>query len=147
MIFKLLTDSLFVDICRSNWLYSRKYGTVRYHPASSRFYLAVMTGTLPDFDARATCVKPANPACCVLGVRCWFYVNTRDKDGCGSAGGWGFRDYADRESLVKANRKQSSLVLGSPACWSADTMYCPSAPVAMLRSLTTHATPGRCMFV
>jgi hypothetical protein len=70
-MFKLLTDSLFVAICRSNWLYSSKYGTVWYHPASFRFYLTVfilcqfhrkMTSTLPDFDARATCVKPANPA-------------------------------------------------------------------------------------
>jgi hypothetical protein len=55
-----------------------KYGTVWYHPASSRFYLTIfilcqflrkLTGTLPDSDARATCVKLANPACCVLGVR------------------------------------------------------------------------------
>jgi hypothetical protein len=85
-MFKLLTDSLFVAICRSNWLYSRKYGTVWYHPASSKFYQTVfilcqfqgkLTGTLPNFDTRATCVKPANPACCVLGVRCWFYVNSR----------------------------------------------------------------------
>jgi hypothetical protein len=29
-----------------------------------------LTGTLPDSDARVTCVKPANSACCVLGVRC-----------------------------------------------------------------------------
>jgi hypothetical protein len=79
MMFELLTDSLFVAICRSNWLYSRKYGNVWYHPASSSFYLTVfilcqfqgkLTGTLPDSDTRATCVKPANSACCVLGVRC-----------------------------------------------------------------------------
>jgi hypothetical protein len=79
MMYELLTDSLFVAICRSNWIYSRKYGTVWYHLASSRFYLTVLircqfhvklTGTLPDSDARATCVKPANLACCVLGVRC-----------------------------------------------------------------------------
>jgi hypothetical protein len=85
MMFELLTDSLFVAICHSNWLYSRKYRTAWYHPASSRFYLTFfilcqfqgkLTGTLPDSDARATCVKPANSACCVLGVRCWFYVNT-----------------------------------------------------------------------
>jgi hypothetical protein len=84
MMFELLTDSLFLAIWHSNWLYSRKYRTVWYHPASSRFYLTVLilckfqeklTGTLPDSDARATCVKTANPACCVLGVRCWFYVN------------------------------------------------------------------------
>jgi hypothetical protein len=84
MMFRLLTDSLFVAIRRSNWLYSRKHRTAWYHPASSRFYLTVfilcqfqgkLTGTLLDSDARATCVKPANPACCVLGVRCWFYVN------------------------------------------------------------------------
>jgi hypothetical protein len=83
-MFELLTDSLFVAICRSNWLYSRKYKIVWYHPACSRFYLTAfilcqfqgkMTGTLPDSNARATCVKPANPACYVLGVRCWFYVN------------------------------------------------------------------------
>jgi hypothetical protein len=79
MMLNLLTDSLFVAICHSNWLYSRKYGTVWYYPTSSRFYLidfilcqfqGKLTGTLPDFDARATCVKPANSACCVLGVRC-----------------------------------------------------------------------------
>jgi hypothetical protein len=40
-MFKLLTDSLFVAICRFNWLYSRKYGTVWYHPTSFRFYLTV----------------------------------------------------------------------------------------------------------
>jgi hypothetical protein len=39
MMLKLLTDSLFVAICRSDWLHGRKYGTVWYHPASSRFYL------------------------------------------------------------------------------------------------------------
>jgi hypothetical protein len=79
MMFELLTDSLFVAICHSNWLYSHKYGTVRYHPASSRFYLTFFilyqfqgkwTVTLSDSDARATRVKPANSACCVLGVRC-----------------------------------------------------------------------------
>jgi hypothetical protein len=79
MMFELLTDSLYVAICHSNWLYSRKYGTVWYPPASSRFYLTVfilcqfqgkLTGTLPDSDARATCVKPTNSACYVLGVRC-----------------------------------------------------------------------------
>jgi hypothetical protein len=84
-MFELLRDSLFVAICRANWLHSRKYGTVWYHPTSSRFYLTVfilcqfqgkLTGTLPDSNARATCVKPANPACCVLDVRCRFYVNT-----------------------------------------------------------------------
>jgi hypothetical protein len=57
MMFKLLTDSLFIAICRSNWLHSRKYGTFWYHPASSRFYLTIfmlcqfqgkLTGTLPD---------------------------------------------------------------------------------------------------
>jgi hypothetical protein len=85
MTFGLLVDSLFVAICRSNWLYSRKYGTVWYHPTSSRYYLTVfilcqfqgkLTGTHPNSDARATCVKPTNSACCVLGVRCWFYINT-----------------------------------------------------------------------
>jgi hypothetical protein len=64
-MFELLTDSLFVAICHSNWLYSRKYGTVWYHPASSRFYLTVfilsqfqgkLTGTLLDSNAWATCV-------------------------------------------------------------------------------------------
>jgi hypothetical protein len=79
MMFELLTHSLIVAICHSNWLHSRKYGTVWYHPASSRFYLIVfilcqfqgkLTGMLLDSDAQATCVKPANSACCVLGVRC-----------------------------------------------------------------------------
>jgi hypothetical protein len=60
---KLLTDSLFVAICRFNLLYSRKYGIVGYYPASSMFYLTAfilcqfqgkLTGTLPDFDAQAT---------------------------------------------------------------------------------------------
>jgi hypothetical protein len=74
-----------VAICHSNWLYSHKYRTVWYHPVSSRFYLTVfilcqfqgkLTCTLPDSDAWATCVKPGDSACYVLGVRCWFYVNT-----------------------------------------------------------------------
>jgi hypothetical protein len=39
MMFGVLADSLFVAICHFNWLYSRKYGTVWYYPASSRFYL------------------------------------------------------------------------------------------------------------
>jgi hypothetical protein len=79
MAFNLLTDRLFIAICRSNWLYSRKHGTVWYHPASSRFYLTIFIlfqfpGKIDwhasGFDARATCVKSANSACCVLGVRC-----------------------------------------------------------------------------
>jgi hypothetical protein len=79
MIFKLPADSLFVAICRLDWLHGRKYGTVWYHPASSMFYLIFfilcqfqgkLTGTLPNSNARVTCVKLANPACCVLGVRC-----------------------------------------------------------------------------
>jgi hypothetical protein len=65
-MFRLLTNSLFVAICHSKWLHNRKYGTVWYHPASSRFYLTIfilcqfpgkLTGTLPNSDARATCVK------------------------------------------------------------------------------------------
>jgi hypothetical protein len=77
MVYELLT--LVVAICLSDWLYSRKYGTIWYHPTSSRFYLTFfvlcqfqgkLTGTFPDSDARVTCVKPANSACCVLGVRC-----------------------------------------------------------------------------
>jgi hypothetical protein len=68
MMLKLLTDSLFVAICRSNWLHSRKHGTDWYHPVSSTFYLTILflcqfqgklTGTLSDSDSRATCVKPA----------------------------------------------------------------------------------------
>jgi hypothetical protein len=43
MMFELLTDSLFVAICRSNWLYSRKYRIAWYHSASSRFYLTVFS--------------------------------------------------------------------------------------------------------
>jgi hypothetical protein len=77
MLFKLLTDRLLIAICRSNWLHSRKYGTVLYHRASSRFYLTIFIlcqflGKIDwhasGFDARATCVKLANPACCVLGM-------------------------------------------------------------------------------
>jgi hypothetical protein len=57
MMFKLLTNSLFIAICRPNWLHSRKYGTAWYHPTSSRFYLTIfilyqfqgkLTGMLPD---------------------------------------------------------------------------------------------------
>jgi hypothetical protein len=85
MMFKLLTDSLFLAICRSNWLHSRKYGTVWYHLASSRFlsdyfHPLSVSGKIDwhdsGFNARATCVKPADSACCLLGVRCRFYVNT-----------------------------------------------------------------------
>jgi hypothetical protein len=88
-MFKLLTDSLFIAISRSNWLHSRKYGTVWYHPASSRFLSVYFQPLLVSgkidwhasgFNAQATCVKPADSACCVLSVRCWFYVNTLQQE-------------------------------------------------------------------
>jgi hypothetical protein len=54
-----------MSIYHFNWLSSRKYGTVWYHPASSKFYLIIfiplsvsgkLTSTLSGFIAR---VKPA----------------------------------------------------------------------------------------
>jgi hypothetical protein len=36
---RIADRKLVVAICHSDWLYSRKYGTVWYHPTSSRFYL------------------------------------------------------------------------------------------------------------
>jgi hypothetical protein len=72
--FKLLTDSLFIAICRSNWLYSRKYelsGTTRQVPVLSNYFHPLSVSGKIDwhasgFDARATCMKLANPACFVL---------------------------------------------------------------------------------
>jgi hypothetical protein len=83
-MFKLLTDSLFVAICHSNWLCSRKYVIVWYHPTSSRFYL-IFSSFVSFRENRLARFWISTPgprvwsqlsACCVLGVRCWFYVNS-----------------------------------------------------------------------
>jgi hypothetical protein len=70
-------------MCHLVWLLSRKYGTVWYHPASSKLcYLTALsfvnfqeklTGTSSLLFAR---VKPACSACCVFGARCTFCINT-----------------------------------------------------------------------
>jgi hypothetical protein len=36
--FSLLADSFFIATCHLTWLSSRKYGTVWYHPASSKLW-------------------------------------------------------------------------------------------------------------
>jgi hypothetical protein len=62
------------------WLSSRKYGTVWYHPASSMFYLTIFIlwqfqeNWLARFGS-GTCFKRGS-ACCVLGARCRFCINT-----------------------------------------------------------------------
>jgi hypothetical protein len=81
--FSSLANSFYIAMCHLVWLLSRKYGTVWYHPASSKlWYLTALsfvnfqeklTGTSPLLSAR---VKPACSACCVFGARCAFRVNT-----------------------------------------------------------------------
>jgi hypothetical protein len=61
--------------------FSRKYGTVWYHPASSKLWHLT---ALPFVNFRknwlarfgiSSCVKPACSACCVLGAGCGFCIN------------------------------------------------------------------------
>jgi hypothetical protein len=62
--------------------FSRKYGTVWYHPASSKlWYLTVLS--FVNFQEKLTgtsfalCACEASfPACCVIGAECTFCVNT-----------------------------------------------------------------------
>jgi hypothetical protein len=80
-----LANSFSIAMCHLMWPFSRKYGTVWYHPASSNpWYLTALsfvnfqeklTGTSSTLSARA---KPACSACCVFGARCPFCVNTLD---------------------------------------------------------------------
>jgi hypothetical protein len=80
--FSSLANSFYIAMCHLMWLLSRKYGTVWYHPASSKlWYLTALsfvnfqeklTGTSSLLSAR---VKPACSACCVFGARCTFCVN------------------------------------------------------------------------
>jgi hypothetical protein len=82
MVFSSLANSFSIAMCHLMWPFSRKYGTVWYHPASSKpWYLTVLsfvnfqeklTGTSSLLSA---CVKPACSACCVFGARCTFCVN------------------------------------------------------------------------
>jgi hypothetical protein len=82
MLLYLSTDDSFIAMCLAIWLHSRRYGTVWLQPACSSFYLNIFCPFV-SFEAnwlarfrkrtlRATCVKPANPACCVIGVRVRF---------------------------------------------------------------------------
>jgi hypothetical protein len=80
--FNSLANSFFIAMCHLVWLLSRKYGTVWYHPASSKLWYLTplsfvnfqekLTGTSSSLFARA---KPACSACCVFGARCTFCVN------------------------------------------------------------------------
>jgi hypothetical protein len=77
--FSSLANSFSIAVCHLMWPFSRKYGTVWYHPASSKiWYLTALsfvnfqeklTGTSSLLYAR---VKPACSACCVFGARCTF---------------------------------------------------------------------------
>jgi hypothetical protein len=85
--FNSLENSFYIAMRHLVWLLSRKYGTVWYHPASSKlWYLTTLpfvnfqeklTGTSPLLSAR---VKPACSACCVFGARCTFCVNNSKTD-------------------------------------------------------------------
>jgi hypothetical protein len=80
--FNSLANSFCIAMRHLVWLFSRKYGTVWYHPASSKlWYLTILsfvnfqeklTGMSSSLFARA---KPACSACCVFGARCTFCVN------------------------------------------------------------------------
>jgi hypothetical protein len=70
-------------MCLFTWLSSRKYGTVWYHPASSKlwyltaFHLLSISGKI-DWDAleSARVLSQLCSACCVLGAGCGFCVTT-----------------------------------------------------------------------
>jgi hypothetical protein len=89
-VFNSLANSFYIAMCHLVWLLSRKYGTVWYHPTSSKLWYLTslsfvnfqekLTGTSSLLFARA---KPACSACCVFGVRCTFCVNTKDLDRLG----------------------------------------------------------------
>jgi hypothetical protein len=57
-VLKFPNDAQFADrylvvaICRFDWLCSRKYGTIWYHPTSSRFYLTIFI--LCQFQGKLT---------------------------------------------------------------------------------------------
>jgi hypothetical protein len=80
--FNSLANSFHIAMCHLVWLLSRKYGTVWYHPTSSKLWYLTslsfvnfqekLTSTSSLLFARA---KPACSACCVFGARCTFRVN------------------------------------------------------------------------
>jgi hypothetical protein len=69
-------------MCYPSWLFSRKYGNVWYHPASSKLWHLTalsfvnfqekLTGTSFPLSA----CEASFPACCVIGAECTFCVNT-----------------------------------------------------------------------
>jgi hypothetical protein len=69
-------------MCHFAWLFSRKYGTVWYHPASSKlWYLTVLS--FVNFQEKLTgtsfalcACEASSPACCVIGAERTFCVNT-----------------------------------------------------------------------
>jgi hypothetical protein len=68
-------------MCHLAWLFSRKYGTVWYYPASSKFwYLTVLS--FVNFQEKLTgtsfalcACEASSPACCVIGAERTFCVN------------------------------------------------------------------------
>jgi hypothetical protein len=53
MVSNLLADSFFIAICHLTWLSSRKYGTVWYHPASSKLWY-LTTLSFVNFQGKLT---------------------------------------------------------------------------------------------
>jgi hypothetical protein len=73
-------------MCHPIWLLSRKYGTVWYHPASSKlWYLTALS--FVNFQEKLTGTSCYSlrvwsqlcSACCVFGSGCTFCVNTFDR--------------------------------------------------------------------
>jgi hypothetical protein len=70
-------------MCHLIWLFSRKYGTVWYHPASSKlWYLTALSfvNFQEKIDWHVICSlrvwSQLCSACCVIGVECTFRVNS-----------------------------------------------------------------------
>jgi hypothetical protein len=53
MVSNLLADSFFIAICHLTWLSSRKYGTVWYHPTSSKLWY-LTTLSFVNFQGKLT---------------------------------------------------------------------------------------------
>jgi hypothetical protein len=81
-VFSSLANSFSIAMCHLMWLLSRKYGTVWYHPASSKsWHLTALS--FVNFQEKLTGTSCYSlrvwsqlcSACCVFGARCTFCVN------------------------------------------------------------------------
>jgi hypothetical protein len=120
MIFNLLTDSFFVAICLSIWLFGGKYRTVWYHPASSKFlsnyFSSFVSFRKIDWHASDSTrvLSQLRSACCVLGAGADF-ASTAGPPRSGEASRLGSMDPVAEQDQVRAawwQEKQDEVVYG-----------------------------------